>query len=225
LGEVYVNCPLIDHPDCYGQTASIEDLGGPVSDICVGNQHSYANAVLEASASRTDRYGQAARILSTLSGKNKLNYPYFSSVALPDGSWVIWKWWRMGDWRSYDVMGKLPPFPPMDSTNRGDFVTVNLKVGSVPQGAQTVTVQFGYAENGAPGDFRCTTRQEGCVKGSQAGDDYGFAGDTVTGVACAAGCTVGVPAIPQRVLYYRYQYRDGSNAVLATSGMQALAVP
>ena len=224
-GDVYVNCPLIDHPTCYGQTASVEDTGGPVNDICVGNQHSYANAVLEAAVPRTDRIGQYARILSTLSGKNKLNNPYFSSAALPDGSWVIWKWWRVGDWRSYDVMGKLPPFPAVDSANRGDFATVKLTVGAVPPGTQTATVQFGYAENGTPGDFRCTTRQEGCVKGAQPGDDYGFAGENVTGAACAAGCTIGVPAIPQRVLYYRYQYRDAANAVIATSAMQALAVP
>ena len=54
---------------------------------------------------------------------------------------------------------------------------------------------------------------------------YGFAGDARPGVPCARSCTVPVPAYSQRVLYYRWKYRDARNQILAASQMQVLAVP
>jgi hypothetical protein len=45
------------------------------------------------------------------------------------------------------------------------------------------------------------------------------------GVDCSAGCTINIPAISGRVVYYRWRYRDGSGNVLGTSSTQVLAAP
>jgi hypothetical protein len=47
----------------------------------------------------------------------------------------------------------------------------------------------------------------------------------VSGVACVGGCSVAIPAISQRILYYQVKYRDASNNTVATSQIQTVAVP
>jgi hypothetical protein len=86
-------------------------------------------------------------------------------------------------------------------------------------------IEFGYAENGDPNNMYCTTRQEACVKGAQPGNDYAFANDSVAGVSCSGGCSISVPGLSQRILYFRVKYRDSGNKVLAVSSPLAVAVP
>ncbi len=42
---------------------------------------------------------------------------------------------------------------------------------------------------------------------------------------CSGGCTISVPAISQRVLYYKVIYRSASNNVLSATTNQVLLVP
>jgi hypothetical protein len=52
-----------------------------------------------------------------------------------------------------------------------------------------------------------------------------FASENPHGAACSSNCTIAIPAISQRVLYYQVKYRDHSNKLVAASPMQAVAVP
>jgi hypothetical protein len=92
-----------------------------------------------------------------------------------------------------------------------------------------VAVEFGYAENGDPGSFYCTSRQESCVAVSGAISPstpfFYEQSETYSGAACSAGCTVAIPALSQRVLYYRWKYRDAFGKVIATSDIRATATP
>jgi hypothetical protein len=92
-----------------------------------------------------------------------------------------------------------------------------------------VVVEFGYAENGGPGSFYCTSRRESCVAVSAAiGSPTPFfyeQAETYSGAPCAAGCAVAIPALSQRVLYYRWKYRDAFGRVIATSESRATATP
>jgi hypothetical protein len=126
------------------------------------------------------------------------------------------------DW----ALTRIPPPPPRDSIRRDQFISVPVKLGGMP-GADNAVVEFGYNSQfycvGQWADTIWDGRSETCVKGDHAEGDYGFAGDTITGVSCASGCTVNVPAIPHRVLYFRHVYRNGTT-VVARGEMQLRAV-
>jgi hypothetical protein len=55
---------------------------------------------------------------------------------------------------------------------------------------------------------------------------YSYAtSDSYSGVACASGCTITIPTLSQRVLWYQVEYRDGANSVIKTSDTQVTAIP
>jgi hypothetical protein len=95
-------------------------------------------------------------------------------------------------------------------------------------------IEFGYAENGEPGQFYCTSRQEKCLATTATvpavpflfpSDGAGGVESGVAGTSCTSGCSIAIPAISQRVLYYRVRYRDASNRTVATSQIETIAVP
>jgi len=92
-----------------------------------------------------------------------------------------------------------------------------------------VVVEFGYAENGSPDSFFCTSRQEACVAASstvsQALPFFYAQSETYRGVPCGSGCAVEIPALSQRVLYYRWKHLDASGAVVAVSDTRAIVTP
>jgi hypothetical protein len=133
------------------------------------------------------------------------------------------------------LLGKLPPFPPVDSVVRSAFQPTLVKL-TPPAGlaVNNATIQFGYAENGSPGQFYCTSRQEKCLATAAtvplvpflfASEGAGGVETGVSGLPCATGCSVAIPAISQRILYYQVKYRDASNNTVATSQIQTVAVP
>jgi hypothetical protein len=96
-------------------------------------------------------------------------------------------------------------------------------------GVDNAVVEFGYNPS-----FYCVGRladtvwdgiSEACAKGAQPGNDYGFVNDPMAGVPCSSGCTINIPAIPQRVLYYRWKYRNASNQVISISRTHIRAIP
>jgi hypothetical protein len=118
---------------------------------------------------------------------------------------------------------KIPSYGPADSVNRGTFVPVPVQVASPPAGTDNAVVEFGYD----PG-FNCTSRQEACVAVSSAISEttpFYWTGESYTGQTCTLGCTVTIPALPQRVLYYRTKYRRTDGTVVATGSTQVTAVP
>jgi hypothetical protein len=44
-------------------------------------------------------------------------------------------------------------------------------------------------------------------------------------VKCASGCTIAVPAISQRMLYYQVKYRDAANNTVASGKLEIVAIP
>ena len=240
MGEVYVSCPYVTDTSCQGANAFLfanpitgnVDGGGRnlVQDICITNTAAQGQAVVQTLTSN-DSFGQGFRRLSILTGRNKLGDVFSSARTLPDGSQILWRWYWGDSFRSEVLAAKLPPLPPSDSVNRSDFVPIKVKVGQVPTTAKSVVAEFGYEENRNPG-FQaeippCTTRQEGCLKGSQPENEYGFSSETVTGVPCSGpgGCSIQIPALSQKMLYYRLLYRDASNRTVGRSGTQVVAVP
>jgi len=82
-------------------------------------------------------------------------------------------------------------------------------------------IRFGYAENGTVSGYYCTPRQDACITG---GSPYSFQSENPGWQPCTGGCTIAIPAIPGRVLYYVVEQRDKAGNV--TSGdTQIIVVP
>jgi hypothetical protein len=125
------------------------------------------------------------------------------------------------------LLGKLPPWPTGDSQNRATFLNVPVQIGAIPAGTTNAVVEFGYDTN-----FDCTARQETCVAASATINEaipFYWASDITKGawngggVACGSGCTIPIPALSGRVLYYRVKYRNASNSVIHTGATNVLA--
>jgi hypothetical protein len=56
-------------------------------------------------------------------------------------------------------------------------------------------------------------------------EPFYFASENPAGMACATGCSIAIPAISQRVLYYQVKYRSANNTVLSTGPVTAVIVP
>ena len=128
------------------------------------------------------------------------------------------------EWLAY----RIPPAFPVDNVNRTSFVPVTLTYQGVSF-ASNIRARFGYLENG--GDLlRCTAYAQDCsteIPSGAAGDPYSFTNQVVTRQSCSSGamCTVTIPSLPNRMLYYVVDRLDGSGNVVATSSLEAVAVP
>ena len=129
---------------------------------------------------------------------------------------------RVEDYSAQVMMAKLPPFPPLESQNRGTYAVLPLVLPAA-LGATHARIRFGYAENGDTGSFFCTPRQVACA--TAAGGDWVWMDGIQSPQACGSGCTIKTPAIPGRVLYYVVDRLAANGSVIFTSPMQAVAVP
>jgi len=118
---------------------------------------------------------------------------------------------------------------------------VNIQVPAGLAAAHNAIVEFGYGPElyciGQRANTAWDGRREKCAKGTQqikwydegaktlvgndVGKNFDFESDepTMTGVSCTAGssCTVTIPVIPLRPVWYRYKIRNSSNVTIFTS--------
>lgn len=106
----------------------------------------------------------------------------------------------------------LPPLTQPDSVNRGIFQAVT-QTRTAPAGTSTAIVRFGYDP-----EFRCSVNRDNtCISQSAAIDKdnpYLFDHETVTGISCSSSCTITIPALSNRVLYSRWEFRDAGGNVI-----------
>jgi len=125
---------------------------------------------------------------------------------------------------------RVAPYPASDGVARNSFLPVAVAI-TPPAGlpVQSAIVEFGYAENGNPESFYCTSRQETCVAASSAVNQavpfYFEQSEQYSGVPCATGCTVTAPALSQRVVYYRWKYLGNSGQVIGSSQVHVVVTP
>jgi hypothetical protein len=124
-------------------------------------------------------------------------------------------------------MAELPPYPSVDSYDRSQFIPMVLPVPPL-SGADHAVIEFGYQEYGDPSAFHCTTRHDACLAAtaqlSPNSSPFFFQSEHHAGLPCSTGCTIAIPAISQRVLFFRIVYLAGSKMV-ATSGVSVADVP
>jgi hypothetical protein len=164
---------------------------------CAGNLPSIAGWLVQHDASNSYSQFENARKMSMgLTGYGR-QYAFNTFIPESTGAWGMFK----ADWadgfRGGIFMAKLPPFAPQNSTPRSTFV--NLPV-LVPAGAAYAEIKFGYIENGSAQSYFCTSRQDACTT---SGSPFAYPSiDSRTLVSCTSGCSINIPAIAGRAVYY-----------------------
>ncbi len=129
------------------------------------------------------------------------------------------------------MLGKIPPPAEQDKIDRTTFVPITLRIPA--HSNSTAFVRFGYAENGDPGSYFCTSRAESCISTRQTeqltdvANPFYFEQTERTKyqpVDCGNGCQLTVSGLPQHVLYYQVVYTDAAGGVTQTP-MLATVVP
>jgi hypothetical protein len=174
--------------------------------------------------STPDATGQRIRKITLGMAAPGRHYTYYNTRATTDGSWAF----TAGSWLNgypRHIFGwKLPPWPANTSKSPLDFEL--LKVSGPVAGASKVRARFGYAENGHPASFYCTSRQEACVTAINPGQPYMWLGEPgVQYPNCTSECAVSIPVLPGRVVYYVIDRLNGAGNVLSTSELQVARVP
>lgn len=224
VGQIYVNCPGVVWNRCAGSGIHGGTPLGVGNDICVANVGAAANAVRQFSLDHNDYTGAFTRSLVSATSRLRMVTGFENNRMLPDNSWLLFR----AEWLNYSReemwMAKIPPYPKPDSIDRGTFVPMVLDL-KPPAGVNVdnAIVEFGYTEYAG----NCTSRRDPCQANAATigSPPFQFASENPGGMPCSSGCTIALPAISQRVLYYQVKYRDKSNHTLAASPSQATTVP
>jgi hypothetical protein len=207
-GDVYV----VAKNALVGSNACITDTYKTYTP-CVTPLWSYGGWMTEVDTQKDDPLGYRFRRITMGLVAPSAQYQYTSPHMTPDGQYAFVRAGYVNGVRSDPVMIKVPPPAPFDSIDRSSFVMLPM---SFPAGSGQVRVRFGYAENGTVSQFYCTTRQEACLTDSK-GAPFAFEqSDALKATDCSAGCTIKVPALSGRVIYYRVEKSvDGSTGWIA----------
>jgi hypothetical protein len=220
-GDLYVNCPGVRYAYCNGAATHGGTPLGIGNDICVGNVSKVANSIIQFDLSHTDYAGAYTRNLVSATGRLRMVTGFESNQMLPDNSWLLYRQEFQNYQRQELWMARVPPYPRVDLFARWTFVPWPVRVSLLAgRDVNNAIVEFGYQEYGAPQLINCTTRNDACIATSTAStvtpgnQPFYFASENPAGAPCATGCTITIPAISQRILYYRILYRDANNTVL-----------
>jgi hypothetical protein len=226
-GDVYANCPGVTQPSCYSSTT--DSSGNELVDICVEDTPPYADVVVQVGLDgfKRDQNGSRSRVISRALSQPRRNGAYFNAHVTADGRWALAQARWLDGVKSQAVAIRLPSFGAPDSVNRATFVPLHVQVAPVT-GTDNVVAEFGYDPA-----FSCTSRQEACVSvtgGSSPmqvseSTPYYWASDTYAGVPCSSGCTVTIPAVSQRVVYYRIKHRRADGSLVATGSTEVAVAP
>jgi len=139
----------------------------------------------------------------------------------------------VGKWFAQRILRlKLPPWPDGTYRERDDFAKradfIRYPVSIAPAvGATYARARFGYAENGPPTSFFCTSRQEACstdIPTETPTDLYSWVSQAVTHQSCYSNCTLATPAVSGRILYYVVDRLNATGSVVTTSPLTVIAV-
>jgi hypothetical protein len=224
-GDVYFNAPGVAIPYCAYNWETLQTTSTVANDICVAQANAFVQSV-KIQGLANDPNGMQERTLSNALDQYDTETVFWNSRTLPDGSWVFTN-------LAADPSVKLIKVPPiaMDLENRTGYVPVTV---TIPPAANNsyAAVAFGYAENGHPANFYCMARQEACIAQGTAISSFNpfyfssTEAGSITGTPCVKGCTITIPAIAGRVLYYLPITSKSQTFVLPSTltNMNAIAV-
>ena len=228
VGDVYVNAPLVSKPYCNYPGIAVQS--DDTHSICVGPLGAYTGNLAQFGTVKQDTWGERSRRLGTLFSRWNQQSVFWNMTMDSGGNLGLSQVRWLDGVRNEDLLTVLPSYPATDSVSRNGFVPIRVTIPpGKANGGVSIVVEFGYGDYGAPGSFFCTTRQESCIATRNAVDQdtpfYFATSETYQGAPCDLGCTVTVPALSQRVLYYRWKQLDSSGKVVSISDTRTLATP
>jgi hypothetical protein len=154
--------------------------------------------------------GRNLRVLTSCGRPKSQQSSYWSARILPHGDYgVCYSDQVPGINQPAIMLMGLPPLTSWDGIDRTTWVPISVHVAA---GHGTAFVRFGYAENAGvvASQFNCTSRQDTCEVASATIQDtpFYYASEGVQPIPCSSGCTIQVPAISGRILYYQIVYGD-----------------
>lgn len=214
VGEVYLNSPTI-----VASNATCGSWQGSVGmfDACAGNLPGEINNGSQWKGDETYTNGAKMRSLARLAGY----YREGATVNVkptPDNKFLLMQ--------SSPLIGQIPSIPSTDATDRSGFLALSISVPNPPVGTNNAYIEFGY---NAAVPLYCTPRAERCIANAgsftQAApfvypSDYANEA-AIPALACSSNCTIAVPVIANRVVWYRAVYRNSSNAIIGYSPVVA----
>ncbi len=212
-GEVFVSCAQISSPWCV--YPGVATTGSEIRDICIMDNGTYNQGITQLQFTTPDLTGRNGRVLTYGLSQYRMNDPFWNARATPDGKWLMFRTLWVNSKRADVFLAKLPPFERVDDQPRNGYQMTEIQV-KASDGVAGAMLEFGY--NAA---FECTSRKESCVAGAPAdGDPDPFLyskTDAWQPVACADGCTLRMPLILQRVVYYRIRYFNDAGVEIRQS--------
>lgn len=222
-------------PDSSAKDAFVNVPRASLSDGCVVNTYAYNYPcfttpysfgawALQYRYNRDDPDGKLYRRMTMgFTGPGR-QYQFQNVHVTPEGRWAFLGPGWVDGVRSSILMVKVPPLPEEDTVDRSTYLPVHVAVDP-DTASSTARVRFGYAEHGAVGDFYCTSRRESCVSDTLSSPFAFEKSDSLTPAPCASGCTITVPALPARVLYYRVERLSDAGMVVSTGPTQIYVAP
>ena len=215
-GGLYVAAPNAD----VAPAACISD-SYKLSSPCATPLWSHGGWMVERDVRKNDPLGtHFRRITMGLTGP-AAQYQYTSPHMTPDGKFAMVRAGYVNGVRADAVLVKMPLPAAEDSIDRSAFVPLSVRL---PAGSGYVRVRFGYAENGAASQFYCTTRQEACVTDASVAPFAFGQSDTLTATDCRNGCTINIPALSGRVVYYRVEKSNNGSTGWVSGATQVRAM-
>jgi hypothetical protein len=160
---------------------------------------------------------------------SRRDFDFATPIVEPTGKWAIFACEWCSGVRSDLFMAKLPPFPRTTKATGGGstFQPVLVKIGA-SSNWDLARIRFGYVENGGnPTTFYCTPRQEDCstTANATASSPFAFESEAPVWTSCSGGCSITVPALPGRIVYYVVDRKNSTTGGLETSAMMTAINP
>lgn len=217
VGDVYFNVPYLKNKYGYYPGAGSEG-GYENSSVVITDNGAHTMGFTQFRVDVPDVQGRRGRVLVHFPSYQKLNI-FGHPKPQRSGNLFLFPWATR--WRQEMMVGVLPPWRE-DSSNRGTFTPLEVQAGTGIS-ANRLVVAFGYNTN-----YNCTTRNEACYATATTISEsapFSFASEltTTSGPACSGGCTVVVPSIGGRVVYYRL-YNNNSGTLTAVGPMRVAVV-
>ena len=221
-GNLYMSLPSAD----IGTACNSSNFGNVFP--CLSSFSPIVGQAIQFRNDRLDQIGTSYRKFGFAHSHIGLGYSFSNCRTSPDAQFLFCPGYWLDGVRTAWLALRIDVLPPVDNVNRTTFVPVQVTYQGVPF-ASNLRARFGYAENG--GDLlQCTPYAQDCSTEIPSGsptDPFSFTNESVTRQACANGasCTINVPSLPNRILYYVVDRLDSNGVVLQTSPLQAIAVP